>query len=954
MPTYGRAAASGPRLRFNVEIVPVNRTSRGAAVGLLLALVASRAVAQRMPPLPGAEECAACHEPGRRAGKREPGVPPAFDATALRASPHASLECKSCHDTGKTSPHPEKLPPVDCGGCHSEQQAQYAQSLHGQAAKRGDRLAPSCKHCHGAHNVLRASDPRSPTSTMEIPRLCGRCHHEGSPVQLTYDIPQSRILENYTESIHGEGLFKRGLTVTAVCTSCHTSHFVLPHTDARSSIAKRNIARTCTRCHAQIEAVHQRVIRGELWEKQPHLIPACVDCHEPHKVRRVLYPQGMSDRDCQRCHGNPELKVRRGGKSVSLFVNQAELERSRHARKACVQCHTGGTPSHARPCSTITAKVDCSICHAEVVTQYRESTHGVLLAQGSPDAPSCDDCHGHSHSVQSKNESGAPTYSRNVPGLCAKCHRTGQKAAVRYASHNGRQLNVVEHYVESIHGKGLLQSGLTVTADCADCHTAHHELPRRDARSSVNPKNVSQTCAKCHRGIFELFARSVHSPSVTRSAKTLPVCSECHSAHSIARTDISDFRLHIMDQCGRCHRAITETYFDTFHGKVSKLGYVKTAQCYDCHGAHDILPVTDVRSRLSRANIVKTCAQCHPGSHRRFAGYLTHATHHDPHRYPWLFYTFWGMTSLLAVTLALSGLHTLAWLPRSLKYRREIRAAHNGHPELFLRRFQPFQRNLHLIVIFSFFGLALTGMTLKFSYAGWAGALSRLLGGFEAAGLIHRFCAVLTFVYFGLHLWDLARRRRRAGKTWRQFIFRSESMLFSRNDWRELVASLKWFFGRGPRPNYGRWTYWEKFDYFAVFWGVAVIGLTGLLLWFPEFFTRFLPGAAINVATTIHSDEALLAVGFIFTIHFFNTHFRPEKFPIDTVIFTGGMPLEEFKRDRPREYQEMVEAGELEQNLMPLPAPLAVKLWRRLGYTALAVGLLLVALIIYAEVFAYR
>ena len=179
-------------------------------------------------------------------------------------------------------------------------------------------------------------------------------------------------------------------------------------------------------------------------------------------------------------------------------------------------------------------------------------------------------------------------------------------------------------------------------------------------------------------------------------------------------------------------------------------------------------------------------------------------------------------------------------------------------------------------------------------------------------------------------------------------------MVFNRNDWREFVASLKWFFGRGPRPQYGRWTYWEKFDYFAVFWGVAVIGATGLLLWFPEFFTRLVPGWMINVATIIHSDEALLAVGFIFTVHFFNTHFRPERFPIDTVVFTGGEPLEKFKLDRPREYQQLVEQGELEKRLMPAPQPIIVTFWRRFGFSALVVGLVLIGLILYAAIFAYR
>ena len=917
----------------------------GAAVGI------PPSFGQQPKALPGSEECAGCHEIGPRGGKRVPGVPPPIDAAGLRASPHAALECASCHSelAKKEFPHPEKLAPVDCGSCHTNEQAQYTASLHGKAAGRGDKLAPGCKSCHGTHNILQPSNPRAPTATMEIPKLCGGCHREGTPVSLTHNIPQTNILENYKDSLHGKALYEKGLTIAAVCTSCHTAHFVLPHTDPRSSIAKANIATTCQKCHGQIETVHRKVIRGELWQKEPHMIPACVDCHEPHKVRQVYYTEGMSDRDCQHCHADANLKVTRAGKAVSLFVNQAELEGSRHSQKACVQCHTGGTPAHLRPCDTMPQKVDCSICHADQVSQYKESTHGKLAAEGSPDAPACQACHSPHHTL-GKTDSASPTFSRNVPALCAQCHQTGKKAALRYT---GKQDQIVEHYKESIHGKGLLQSGLTVTANCADCHTAHSELPASDPRSSVNRDNIAKTCAKCHRGIYEMFTASVHSPNVTKSGKELPVCADCHSAHSIQRTDLSDFRLHIMDQCGRCHQQITDAYFETFHGKVSKLGYLKTAKCYDCHGAHDILPVDNPRSRLSRNNIVATCGQCHTGSHRQFAGYLTHATHHDPKKYPFLFYTFWGMTTLLVGTLIISGTHTLAWLPRSLAYRKEAR---NGHGEagIYVRRFQPFQRNLHLMVVTSFLGLALTGMTLKFSYAGWAKVLSHLLGGFEGAGLIHRFCATVTFTYFGLHVFDLVRKRRQSGKTWMQFITGPESMLLNRQDWREFIGSLKWFSGKGPRPEYGRWTYWEKFDYFAVFWGVAIIGGTGLLLWFPEIFTRVFPGWMVNVATTIHSDEALLAVSFIFVVHFFNTHFRPEKFPIDTVIFTTGMPLEEFKRDRPREYRELVESGKLEQSLMPEPAARSVIFWRRLGFTALGLGLAMIGLILYAMLFAYR
>ncbi len=922
-------------------------------IAVLVGLLAAATSGQAADPLPGSEECAMCHDAGSRQGRRQAGEAPPFAEAALRASPHASIECTNCHLdlAGAEYPHPEKLEKVDCGLCHSDEQSQHAESLHGRAAARGDPAAPSCTYCHGSHNVLGPNAPGSPIATTEVPALCGRCHREGSPVQLTHNIPKHQIVEHYSESIHGEGLFRRGLIVTAVCTSCHTSHFILPHTDPRSSISAQNIAKTCTRCHAKIEQVHQQVIRGELWEKQPHIIPVCVDCHEPHQIRRVFYDQGMADQNCQQCHGDAQLSVSRGGVTRPLFVNQVELENSRHSRIRCVQCHTGGTPSHKeRPCATIVERVDCSICHEQVVAEYRQSTHGQLLAEGSPDAPACRDCH-QTHKTLGKNQPESPTFSRNVPELCARCHRTGERAAARY---NGSQTHVVESYVESIHGKGLLQSGLTVTANCADCHTPHRELPKSDPRSSVNPKNVAATCGHCHQGIFEAFSASIHAPHVTAANDPLPVCSDCHTAHSIARTDATDFRLHIMDQCGYCHKDITESYFETFHGKVSKLGFLKTAKCYDCHGAHDILPVSDPRSRLSRANVVETCGQCHPGSHRRFAGYLTHATHHDPDKYPFLFYTFWGMTSLLLGTLVVAGLHTAAWLPRSLQYAREMKALNHRPSERYVRRFRAFDRNLHLMVVTSFLGLAVTGMMLKFSYTGWARVLSHVFGGFEAAGWIHRFCAALTFTYFGLHLWDVSRQRRQDGKTWRQFVFGPESLMFNSRDWRELIGSLKWFAGKGPRPDYGRWTYWEKFDYFAVFWGVAVIGSTGLLLWFPELFTRLLPGWMINVATIIHSDEALLAVAFIFTVHFFNTHFRPERFPIDTVVFTGGVPLEEFKHDRPREYREMVESGELEQHLME-PPPLRVRrFWRRFGFTALTIGLLMIALILYAAVYIYQ
>ncbi len=275
--------------------------------------------------------------------------------------------------------------------------------------------------------------------------------------------------------------------------------------------------------------------------------------------------------------------------------------------------------------------------------------------------------------------------------------------------------------------------------------------------------------------------------------------------------------------------------------------------------------------------------------------------------------------------------------------------------EIYYQRFDPFLRFLHIIVILSFISLAFTGMIIKFSGVGVFQTISRILGGYEVTGYIHRIAAFFTFFYFFAHVAFLIYKKKIQKRSVKYMFAGENSMMPSKRDVIEFWQTMKWFFRVGPRPEYGRWTYWEKFDYFAVFWGVLIIGSSGLILWFPEFFTSLgIPGSVVNIATIIHSDEALLATGFIFTIHFFNTHFRPDKFPMDTVIFTGRVPLEEFKEDRPRQYKYLVETGQLEKYLVGPPAPFLVKISKIFGFTALTFGLLLILLIIYSMIFIYR
>src|SRR5512146_35469 len=650
-------------LRSGQRRLPLNSTVAVLAKVILILFAGATVYAQQN------DDCLACHGDKSMTTRRGGRTMSLFvDAKRFSGSIHSALSCTSCHADleGKELPHSTPLKKVECGTCHSQEQELHSKSLHGRAVARGDSLAPRCVSCHGNHDIVPVRDPRSAVAPLKIPFICGKCHQEGTAVQKTRNIPEHNILENYSESIHGEALFKKGLVVAPNCASCHTPHSILPHTDPKSSIARRNIAATCTKCHSQIESVHRKTIRGELWEKEANVLPACVDCHQPHKIRKVYYTQGMADADCMRCHSNQGLKSRDGR---SMFVQVEEVAGSTHSKIACSQCHSEVNASRVRPCETITRKVDCSACHEEIGQQFERSKHGQLLAQNDKNAPTCKDCHG-THHVLKRYDPSSPIFSTNVPNLCGNCHREGQKAALRYT---GSQHQIIPNYKESIHGKGLLKSGLTVTATCTSCHTAHRELPKSDPESTVNAKNLPGTCGQCHHGIQEQFVNSVHSTAITKTDKPLPVCSDCHTAHTISRADADVFKLDIMNKCGRCHGEIAQTYFDTYHGKVSRLGYTKTAKCHDCHGAHDIRKIGDPASHLSRANVVATCRKCHADATRRIATYLTHATHHDPQKYPFLFWTFWGITSLLLDTFVVGGLHTLLWLPRAFQMRRELK-----------------------------------------------------------------------------------------------------------------------------------------------------------------------------------------------------------------------------------------------------------------------------------------
>lgn len=255
-------------------------------------------------------------------------------------------------------------------------------------------------------------------------------------------------------------------------------------------------------------------------------------------------------------------------------------------------------------------------------------------------------------------------------------------------------------------------------------------------------------------------------------------------------------------------------------------------------------------------------------------------------------------------------------------------------------------RLLHGTLVASFLGLAATGMPLRFSHVDWATGFAHAVGGFGAILFFHKTFAVLLTLCFLVHVgyvFHLAFVRGEIGVFWGP-----TSMVPQPKDFLDLFQHFRWFFGMGPRPRFGRFTYWEKFDYWAVFWGMAIIGTSGYVMWFSATFARLVPGWFFNVALLIHADEALLAVWFIFAIHFFNSHLRPDRFPIDLVIFTGRESVEELRESRPAEYERLVKEGNLLAVEADPPALWLRNFGRIFGFSAIGIGFLLLGLTLLA------
>jgi thiosulfate reductase cytochrome b subunit len=679
-------------------------------------------------------------------------------------------------------------------------------------------------------------------------------------------------------------------------------------------------------------------------------------------ILALAAPARAAEPGCLKCHRDTALNTRAAGPARQLTVDVTALKRSVHGDLGCTDCHTQlAKAPEDQPHKPKLGPPECAGCHDAATKAWKESVHGEAAKKGKEGMALCGDCHG-AHDIVKVKDPQSRVGKLQLPFTCAKCHRNSE-----LARQHGFKAEFANQYLESIHGRGLLRHGLIVAPSCSDCHGAHDIFAASDPRSPISHSRVPHTCGKCHVGIDRIYEQSIHGRLLQKKDPRGPVCIDCHTSHQIVVPEKDGvFRLEADERCGKCHQDRLQRYRETYHGKANALGQRKVAACFDCHGSHEILAAKDPRSHLSPANLLATCQKCHPKASPKFTGYMTHADHMDKKNYPWLHSVYVFMTALTFGVFGFFGLHTLLWLVRSLalwvrdsKAFREAKQRVRAKSGTFYVRFAPVDRFCHFLVIISFLLLVMTGMPLKFYYTGWARWMFHWMGGSDVASALHRLGALITLGYFTIHILSVLT------STWRnRYLFRNDENRFKLRrflgyafgpdspmpnwqDAKDFWAHQKWFFGRGPRPQFDRWTYWEKFDYLAVFWGVAIIGLSGLIMWMPELFTRVLPGSTINIALVIHSDEALLAAGFIFTFHFFNVHFRVEKWPMDSVIFSGRISEEEMREERGRLYDRLVATNRLEHEQLKDEWERWKRIFTPIGMVAFTIGVVLIIAIYY-------
>lgn len=594
--------------------------------------------------------------------------------------------------------------------------------------------------------------------------------------------------------------------------------------------------------------------------------------------------------ECLACHNDPTLTHEVNGKPVRLHVDPEAFKNSIHGSMfTCVDCHNDvKSAAHDTP----PKKISCATCHADQQAVYDRSHHGKAVQGGNSNAATCVDCHGSPHELLPASDPKSRVSHANIPATCGACH--GQKFVM---ADGGTSAQMVASYQQSVHGHAVA-NGSDKAAVCTDCHGAHEILDAKDSKSPIFKFNVPQTCGKCHETIAKEFQWSIHGTALAKGNWQAPVCTDCHGIHSIkARTDPSSpvsAQNVAQATCARCHEGVrlsqefgvagrrATTYLASYHGLASKLGSQVVANCASCHGTHSIFPSSDSRSTIHPSHLAQTCGQCHPGVTEKFAGSKVHvdaplSADIGSKAVRWIRKFYLGM--IFAVIGGMLLHNFIIWRSKVIA-RRKLQ-------HRFITRMPLRFRIQHAALLTSFFLLVLTGFALKFPDSWFA---SMLTLGEHMRGLLHRAAAVVLIGVSLYHLFDIAITRE--GRKLARDLFPTL------DDVRSAWQNLSFYLGLTSRkPEFPRFTYAEKAEYWALVWGMFVMAGTGIMLWAKVIVGNHLPRWWLDVATAIHLYEAVLATLAIVVWHFYQVFFDPDVYPMNWAWWDGKMTLHHYREE---------------------------------------------------------
>ncbi len=597
----------------------------------------------------------------------------------------------------------------------------------------------------------------------------------------------------------------------------------------------------------------------------------------------------FSSSDCLTCHGVKTEGI--------PYVDADHWKESVHAELTCTDCHAS---IKSLPHADKLAPPACGTCHSNVESKYKSSIHGKAVAMGITGAAYCWSCHG-KHDILAATNPSSTVYPQNLPATCGKCHNSAEMAK----QYNIPVSNPYQLYEKSVHAEAL-KDGLPA-ATCSSCHGVHDILPPNITTSTIAKGNIPQTCGQCHEDQYKNYLQSSHWKAFESGVSNAPVCTDCHAEHSIlAQNNPSSpiYPLNIPKTCTDCHGNVTlsenlglpavslSSYLSSFHGIMIKGGSVIAANCASCHRAHKVLDSANPASSVYPANLSKTCGKCHPGITKADIRHLKEI--HGPTGTGSRVIKIVRTAYIWLITVTVLGMIFFAFADFVRKIKdRDKKGITKLPDEGEYIRFNKTEIVLHTVNFISFILLAYTGFAYHWPNEWWSSWITHIDNGLIRAW-IHRVSGVVLLVVFMVQIVLMAVTER------------------GREQFKELLpiiddikGTLQLFFYNigmsDKKPAFGRFTPFEKFEYWALAWGNTVMGLTGLSLWFKTDILRYIPLWWLNLFLLIHFYEALLATLAIVFWHFYWVIFNPVLYPLNTSMFTGKLSIALMEEEHPLE-----------------------------------------------------